>query len=254
MTPDKSDTPLLVPGDVITALGLLSRLPLPVTDGARAAQAAWAYPLAGLVLGALAALVGIIATALGLPSLAVALLVLAALVMLTGAMHEDGLADTADGLWGGWDRAARLEIMRDSRIGTYGVVALVLSLAARGAALWMLYEISTSAASLALLVSATLSRATMPVMMRALPHARTDGLSHRVGRVTTPTAALGAGVGIGIALLCLGTGLIAPLVFAALVSFGLALIAKRKIGGQTGDILGATQQLSEIAILFALIS
>lgn len=254
MTQQKSDPPLVEPGDLVAALSLLSRLPLPATDGTRTAAAAWAYPLAGALLGALAALVGALATGVGLPPLAVSLLVLATLVMLTGAMHEDGLADTADGLWGGWDRAARLEIMRDSRIGTYGVIALVLSLAARGAALWLLYDTSLGAATLALIASAALSRACMPVLMATQPHARHDGLSHRVGQVPMPTAALGAALALCVAVICLGTALIAPLLWAALVCWGIALIARRKIGGQTGDILGAAQQLSEIAILFALIS
>ncbi|MFK7938262.1 MAG: adenosylcobinamide-GDP ribazoletransferase [Roseovarius sp.] len=255
---EKSDAtptgPLLAPGDLITALGLLSRLPLPVIDGTRAAQAAWAYPLAGCVLGVLAAILGALITGLGLPPAIVALVVLAAMVMLTGAMHEDGLADTADGLWGGWDRGARLEIMRDSRIGTYGVIALMLSLAARWLALWMLFEAGLWAATAGLIASAALSRATMPVVMYALPHARTDGLSHRVGRVAGATAGVGIGIGVMAALICLGVGAIPAACAAVVAASTVAMIAKRKIGGQTGDILGASQQLCEIAVLFALVT
>jgi adenosylcobinamide-GDP ribazoletransferase len=118
----------------------------------------------------------------------------------------------------------------------------------------VLYDTNLSIATLALIASATLSRACMPVLMASLPHARRDGLSHRVGQVPMPTAALGAAVALGVAIICLGTELFTPLLCAALICWGLALIAKRKIGGQTGDILGAAQQLSEIAILFALIS
>ena len=114
-------------GDLRLALGLLTRLPLPSTpDMARGAQAAWAWPLAGLAPAALAALAMALGSALGvLPGVAAAL-GLAVSVMVTGAMHEDGLADTADGLWGGWTPERRLEIMKDSRIGAYGVIALIL--------------------------------------------------------------------------------------------------------------------------------
>ncbi len=254
MTQDKSDTSLIALSDPLTALSLLSRLPLPATDDARASEAAWAYPLVGFVIGALAAVIGAVAHGLGLPAALCALLALTALVMLTGAMHEDGLADMADGLWGGWDREARLEIMRDSRIGTYGVVALVLSLSARFAALWLLFESGPALASAALVGSGTLSRAAMPVLMAALPHAREDGLSHRVGRVTGLTASIAVAVASIIAVLTIGAGFFWAFIWGALVAFALAMIAKRKISGQTGDILGASQQLVEITVLFVLLA
>jgi len=134
---DRNDDGPIRTGDIPAAIGLLSRLPVPVdTDLAtrRGARAAWAYPLAGLVVGALAGLVAQVALWLGLPPSIAALLALAAMIAITGALHEDGLADSADGLWGGWDRARRLEIMKDSRIGTYGVLALGLTLLLRAAA------------------------------------------------------------------------------------------------------------------------
>ena len=125
---------LLAPGDIATATALLTRLPVPFTAD-RAAAAAWAYPVTGLFVATLAAAVASLALAFGLPPALAAGLVLAIQVIVTGAMHEDGLADSADGLWGGWTRARRLEIMRDSRIGTYGVLALVLVTGLRWAAL-----------------------------------------------------------------------------------------------------------------------
>lgn len=250
--PDDKNAPALIrASDPLTALSLLTRLPLPAQLNPRIAEAAWAYPLAGLVVASLGALVGLAALGLGLPSTLTALLVLAALVMLTGAMHEDGLADLADGFWGGWDRAARLEIMRDSRIGTYGVIALCLGLAARWSALWMLYEAGSAPATAALLSTAALSRASMPVLMATLPHARKDGLSHHVGRVSPRSAALGAALALICALALMGTAALPATLCAAAVLLGLATLAHHKIGGQTGDVLGTSQQLTEIAALFA---
>lgn len=253
--PDHKNTPALVrASDPLTALSLLTRLPLPSQSNSRTAEAAWAYPLAGLVVAGLAALVGLAALGLDLPAALAALLALAALVMLTGAMHEDGLADVADGFWGGWDRAARLEIMRDSRIGTYGVVALCLGLAARWSALWMLYDAGAAPATAALLSCAALSRASMPVLMATLPHARNDGLSHHVGRVLPWTAVLGAALALVCALALIGSAALPVMLCAAAVLLGLAALAHHKIGGQTGDILGAGQQLTEIAALFSCVA
>ena len=204
----KNETALVALSDIPTALGLLSRLPVPPADMERTAAAAWAYPVAGLILGALAALAGAIAHAFGLPSPLTALIALGFLILATGAMHEDGLADTADGLWGGWTRDRRLEIMKDSQIGTYGVVALVLSLAARWAALSLLYDIGSGIAAAALVTAATLSRAAMPLLMARLPHARAGGLSHSVGPVPERTAWLALAIAalVGTALLLLYHG------------------------------------------------
>lgn len=250
----KNDTQLAQLADIPRATGLLTRLPVPVGDTARGAAAAWAYPVVGLIVGGLAAVVGAVAFGLGLPAMLCALLSLATMVVVTGAMHEDGLADTADGLWGGWTREARLEIMKDSHIGTFGVLALVLAVAARWAALWLLFEVGVGVACAALVVAATVSRATMPALMTALPHARDTGLSHSVGNVPAGAAWIAGGLAALAALLLCGSAMLGVLFWAALVAFGIALIARRKIGGQTGDILGACQQVTEIAVLFSLIT
>ena len=247
-----SDTRLIRPADILTALGLLSRLPVPVHDDARQAQAAWAYPVAGLVLGGLAALLGLALSGLGLPPPLVALGALATLVALSGALHEDGLADAADGLWGGWTRAQRLEIMTDSHIGTYGVVALGLGLGARWAALWLLFAAGPAQAVPAILASAALSRAGMPALMAILPHARAGGLSRRVGSVRVRTAALAAGLAALVAWLLLGGVVFWALLWGGAALCGIAALARHKIGGQTGDILGASQQIVEITVLAVL--
>ena len=251
----KNDNPLATPQDVLIALALLSRLPVPEDQAwARQANAAWAYPLVGVVLGGLAGLTGLLAMGLGLPAPLVALITLTTLIILSGGMHEDGLADTADGFWGGWDIARRLEIMKDSQIGSYGVIALVLSLAARWVCLWLLWDAGSSAAIPAILAGAVLSRAAMPVLMATLPHARDTGLSHHVGRVSQSTALLGCGVAMAMALLLLGSSALWAAIGAALVVSGLAILARRKIGGQTGDVLGASQQLAEITVLACLLT
>lgn len=251
----KNDDALVLPQDVLHALSLLSRLPLPASDEAeRGARAAWAYPVAGLVLGALAAIVGLVAEGFGLPAPLSALLCVAFLVIVTGALHEDGLADTADGLWGGWTRERRLEIMKDSRIGAYGVIALILGLSARWAALWMLFEMGGTVAAAALVASASLSRAAMPAVMAALPHARDTGLSASVGTVLPATAAVAAGVAVLAAFLFTGSAAFGAVFWAAAATMLAVYTARAKLGGQTGDILGATQQIAEIAVLFSLVA
>lgn len=235
--------------DLVLAGLLLTRLPMPRLNSDAfedEARAAWAYPIVGLAIGLLALLVGALARLIGLGDVAAAGLMLATLVITTGALHEDGLADTFDGLWGGQDRARRLEIMRDSRIGTYGVLALVLVTGLRWVALATVAPIAVVAAAMA-------SRSAMVAVMAALPHARTDGQSARVGAPGGPVVALALGLGAAGTLIFVGLPGLLALLATALVVAGLAAIARRKIGGQTGDILGAVQVLSETALLLALI-
>ncbi|MCB1337233.1 MAG: adenosylcobinamide-GDP ribazoletransferase [Maritimibacter sp.] len=243
--------PLALPADIAEALALLTRLPV-LASGRRGAGAAWAWPLAGVAVALLAGLGGLAALWLGLPPGPAAALVLALQIALTGALHEDGLADSADGLWGGSDKARRLEIMKDSRIGSYGVLALGLALLARWSALVVLIEAGWFFAPL--LAAAALSRAPMAVLMAALPNARGAGLAAHVGRPGAPTAWLAIAVALALALAVTGTAFLAPALWIALTTLGLAAIARAKIGGQTGDILGASQQLAEIAALAAFAS
>ena len=170
------------------------------------------------------------------------------MALATGGLHEDGLADTADGLWGGRDTARRLEIMRDSRVGAYGVLALGLMLLLRFAALAALFE---AGQALLLIAAAAVARFGMAAMMALLPNARRDGLSQATGRPGPVPVAGALGLSILAAML---TGL--PLIcwLAAGLTLGwLAWQATRKIGGQTGDILGAGCLLAETAALTAAI-
>ena len=246
-----SDMLQLAAGDLIASLGLLTRLPLPATTVApRGGAAAWVWPVAGVIIGALAGMVAALALALGLTPWVAAALTMTATAMLTGAMHEDGLADTADGLWGGWDKARRLEIMKDSHIGSYGVLVLILVTLARWSALSAILAAGNHWA--AVVSVAALSRAAMAVLMAWLPNARASGLSSLVGRPSTHVAWLAVGLAGLICLLLIGWITFAMMAFAGFVCLGLGLIARAKIGGQTGDILGASQQLTEAAALCVL--
>ncbi|MEM9872014.1 MAG: adenosylcobinamide-GDP ribazoletransferase [Pseudomonadota bacterium] len=247
MNDDKSDIWLW---DVPLACVLLTRVPLPALPDrafAHSARAVWAYPLVGLLLGGAVAVLSVVLEALGLPAAVVAGLVLSALVLLTGAMHEDGLADTADGLWGGQNPARRLDIMKDSRIGTYGVLALVLAMGLR----WLGY---TDIGWAQLIAALVLSRAAMPALMASLPHARADGLSKSVGRPRRGPVAGAIALALALAVVLVGpVGLVAA-GGAAVAAGGMAALARAKIGGQTGDILGATQVVCELVVLFVFVA
>ncbi|MGB3178550.1 MAG: adenosylcobinamide-GDP ribazoletransferase [Albidovulum sp.] len=234
------------------AFMLLSRLPMGTIPGTAPTMAAsaWAWPLVGLAVGGIMALVSAAALWLGLPPLMAALLALSAGAISTGGMHEDGLADLADGFGGGRDRAAKLEIMRDSRIGSYGVIALVLALSFRGMGIATLAE--AGQAGFALIGIAAASRAILPAALILMPAARREGLGHSAAGTDQTPAIIAAALGFACLLpLGFGTAIVAgfTMILAALVLAGLAI---RQIGGQTGDVLGAMQQITECAGWLAL--
>lgn len=247
--PPIRDIALRLPGDLLSAFALLTRLPLPNHRGTGAGSA-WAWPLVGAVLGACGAALASGALWLGVTPGVTAVLVLALGAMLTGGLHEDGLSDTADGLFGGWTRDRRLEIMKDSRVGSYGVLALVLVTLARWSALTALLVYGGHWA--ALVATGAISRAPMALVMALLPNARGSGLSHATGRPAPGVAVVALGLAAGLALAVLGWSALGPLVVAAGIMVVLSVVALRKIGGQTGDILGALQQLVEAGCLTAL--
>jgi adenosylcobinamide-GDP ribazoletransferase len=171
-------------------------------------------------------------------------------IALTGALHEDGLADTADGFLGGDDRQEKLAILRDSRQGTYGVLAIVLSVLLRAAALAGIGDVIH--AGLALIAAHAASRAALPAAMMGLTPARPDGLGAMAGTPRAGGAIAAALIGAAIALAALGPmrGVIA-LCLAGVIVFAMAEFARRQIGGYTGDVLGAFQQVAEIVMLVA---
>ncbi len=241
----------------ITAVAVLTRLPVGAAqpadgaaqpaDGAIAA-ASWAFPLVGAGIGALAALAFLGAELLGCGDAPAALIALAAGLALTGALHEDGLADAADGFGGGGSPEEKLAIMRDSRHGSFGVIALVLSIGLRSAALATIGE--PIHAGLALIAAHAASRGALPPLMRILAPARADGLGAMAGRPSLPVAIIAGTLGGVIALAVLGpaTGAIALALSGGAVALA-AVLAHRQIGGYTGDVLGFFQQIGEIVML-----
>jgi adenosylcobinamide-GDP ribazoletransferase len=235
-------------GDVQSAMGLLTRLPLPAIDHPRGAQAAWAWPVVGGVVGGIAALVAWAMLAMGVPVGIAAGMVLVTQIVATGALHEDGLADTVDGFFGGWTKERRLEIMKDSHIGSYGTLALIVSVGLRWQAL-----IIVCTTPLAIIALASLSRAPMAMVMAALPNARGTGLAQSVGRPTRQVAVLAVLIGVLASLSTAGLMLTMTMVIAlTIATVAVMLTTKARIGGQTGDVLGATQQLCEVAGLVVL--
>ncbi|WP_119273611.1 adenosylcobinamide-GDP ribazoletransferase [Taklimakanibacter deserti] len=243
--------------DLAASFGFLTRLPIPGgVPSAPLAEAMRAFPVAGAVIGAASGLVLAGLASTGLPGLAAAGLTLAALAVLTGGLHEDGLADTADGFGGGQDRDGKLAIMRDSHIGAYGVMALVLGLLVKAACLGALAEGPATAVVALLAATGALSRALIVWLMASTPPARSDGLAHGAGQpsdFTSRKALLLGGIiaallilatwGLGPALVILGAG--------ALVAGLTRFLAMRQIGGHTGDICGALQFLVETAMIAA---
>ena len=217
-------------------------------SGAALAPAVWAFPIAGVIVGSIGALVYRLAERMGLPNWPAAALALAATMAVTGCLHEDGLADTADGFGGGTSRQSKLDIMRDSHIGAYGVCALVLSVLLRASAL---ASLSASALVVPALIAAhAAARAVMPVFMHYVPPARSDGLSAAAGRPVGERTALAAALGILILVLCLGplAGIEATILLAIAATL-LAWLSRSQVDGQTGDVLGAVEQVSEIVVL-----
>jgi adenosylcobinamide-GDP ribazoletransferase len=242
-------------GELSAAVLFLTRLPLPrhaqdsgaVSRGA-VSQAVWAFPLVGFVVGLIGAVVYAIADRLVQFSWPAAGLAIAATLLATGALHEDGLADTADGFGGGDTRERKLDIMRDSRIGSYGVCALAVSILIRASAVAGLTDPGLVAA--ALIAAHSGARAAMAAVMSVLAPARRDGLSFGAGQPSGPRAAIAVAIGLLIVIFCLGPAhaLVAVIVLAIVVAL-LAWLSVRQIGGQTGDVLGAVEQVSEIVIL-----
>lgn len=240
--------------DVKLAVVFLTRLPIPLPGeppaGALARAMLW-FPAAGALVGALGALAYALAFVCGASPWVGAVLALIATGWVTGALHEDGLSDTADGFGGGRDRARKLEIMHDSRVGSYGALALILSVGLRASALAAIADPWTVAG--ALIAAHALSRAVAPVLAVLLPAARTDGLGFLCGRPAGGEAAGAVALGLGIAVAVGGLEtmplLVAGTVAAAAVTASITL---RQIGGYTGDVLGAAQQAAEAIILVAL--
>jgi adenosylcobinamide-GDP ribazoletransferase len=237
--------------DLREATAFLTRLPVPRRDGPpNLARAYRAFPLVGAVIGAAIGAVDLLLPRIGLPAIAAAALALGSGALLTGALHEDGLADVADGFGGGRGKAGKLEVMRDSRLGTYGVLALLTAFVAKAGALSALPRTEVIVDMIA---THALARAPLAVLAATMPFARAEGLAASAGRPEPWISLIACVVAVVIGLVALpaGTAMVAVIVAAASAA-GLAVLARRQIGGQTGDVLGAAEQVCEVAVLLTL--
>ncbi len=235
------------------SLGFFTRLPVPawvVFAPEKLGQAARFLPLVGWIVG----LIGVAVYWLAVQVLPVDLAVvlsMAATIRVTGAFHEDGWADTCDGLGGGWTRTQTLAIMKDSRIGSYGTIGLVLMLLAKYLALVDLGADDDYPVIAAMLVAHPLSRLAAVSLMSMLDYARSDDSAKSAPVARRPTAAeLGIATLAGVFPLLLLSPREALVVLAlcAVIAPWAARIFARRLGGYTGDCLGATQQVAELAI------
>lgn len=238
--------------DMRLATGFFTRLPVSTPSGSLG-EAARAFPIAGLAVGAIGAAVYLLAFELGLSGLLAALLALSATVIATGALHEDGLADFADMLGVRGDRDRKLSIMRDSRIGSFGTLALGLTAAIKVAAI---IDLGAPGAVAGALIAAHVSaRATLPLVMRSLPLAKSSGLAADSGRPSASGTRWALVLALIIsALACSPICAIVALISAIAAAFIVAEVARRQIGGYTGDVLGAAEQFAELAILVNIVT
>ena len=242
----------LAPTDIAAAFTLLTRFPLPVDHaktGERAAHAAWAYPIVGAILGLIAGTIALTLATIGVQTGISAAIAIGALMLFTGALHEDGLSDCADGLGGGTTIQRRLEIMKDSRIGAYGAAALGAIILAR----WSGYDAIITVDWLwAFIAVGAASRLPMVLVMYAMPLARPDGLAATVGLVTAPIVLIATLLTLVICVLAIGLLGVPLILIAVLACLPLCYLAWRRIEGYTGDILGGCQQIAEVVALATL--
>ncbi|WP_249689364.1 adenosylcobinamide-GDP ribazoletransferase [Stappia sp. WLB 29] len=256
-----ADPVLRSAADLAACLRFFSRVPFPAVNRLddlsqlpAFSRAAWLVPVAGALLALPPALLLTLLGLTDLPPLAASLLAVAFAMTLTGALHEDGLADVADGFFGASRRERRLEIMKDSRIGAFGTLALVVCVGLRAVLLAALMErVGALSAALLLILAEAVSRAAMVGVWTALAPTRPDGLAAASGQPSSRAAT--AAVLLGLAAALAGLALLpaltvfAALLLAATAATGTALLARARIGGHTGDVLGATQQLTLIGLL-----
>jgi adenosylcobinamide-GDP ribazoletransferase len=242
--------------DLLLAAGFLTRVPLPAFDPGdrRLSRTGWCFPLVGAAIGAAGGLLALGALAFGLPVLACALAGLAGTALLTGALHEDGLADLADGFGGGRDKNAKISIMRDSRIGAYGVLALILATGLKASAIAAIVGDGDAAhVVIAMAIAHAGARGLIPPVTFWLPNASEEGLGAMAGQAKRSTVQIAMAIPAALLLILLpfSTAIMAGAA-GCLAAAAIATLARRQIGGYTGDVLGAVEQGAETAILLAL--
>jgi adenosylcobinamide-GDP ribazoletransferase len=234
-----------------TALVFFTRVPLmlPDYDEADLARSTRYFPLVGLLVGAFGALVFWLGDFL-LPLELAVLLSMVATLLLTGAFHEDGLSDAVDGLGGGWEKEQVLTIMTDSRVGSYGAIAIVLALLIKFQAL---SHLSAAMIPLALVAGHALSRFCAALVIATQSYVKPEGKAKPLATQITPGELLVAAVFGLLPLVLLDIRLLSALVPVTLVWFWFSAKIRSRIGGYTGDCLGAMQQLTEVAFYLGLL-
>ena len=242
--------------DIAHATAFLTRLPVPsAAFGNRPLDfrsCAWAFPIAG-VLGCLPAAFLVVSLPAGTSPFLLAVVAVLTTVVVTGALHEDGAADVADGFWGAHEPGRRLEVMRDSRIGTYGTLTLIGLILLKVAALASFTWAGVATIVAAVIGSTVVGKLALLAHWWSLPPARTEGLSERFGKPSAGGLFVAVGLGALIVLsLAVGTfglrtipALTLGLTFAVILTW----LARRKVGGRTGDTLGATAIAAECGFL-----
>lgn len=249
--------------ETMRALAFLSRWPVSPQwfDGYEGSlhDTVRGFPLAGILIALPSAIVILAGSVLDLPEFVTALLLVTTSIIVTGALHEDGLADVADGFYGGKTSERRLEIMKDSAIGSYGTLALIVSVLMRIAFYMDILSELSPAASIAVLAGTeAASRAVLVKFWQTLPSAREGGVADRAGTPTANAANFALAIGAAAFILTYGAAggpfaVIVPACLAALVFYGFSALCREKIGGQTGDTLGAMQQLATNSLLLGLV-
>lgn len=234
--------------DMALALQFLTRVPIRFRslDPARLSRASAWFPAVGLLVGGAAAGVYVlVAPHLGRPLAALASVL--SMILITGGLHEDGLADCADAFGGGWTCEDRLRILKDSRIGSFGALALIVSIAGR---ILLLANLPDGAVVKYLISAGVIARWTPLPLGALLKSARgPEGQGRRVvDGLSWPTAALGTVIAIAIVVLFLRASAWQPIVAVAIVTALSGMYYQRRLGGITGDCMGATIQISEIAV------
>lgn len=217
------------------------------------ADAVWAFPVVGLKLAIIIAGLLYLLSSIGLPPVLLALFAVFGMILLTGALHEDGVADVADGFGGGAGRDGKLKIMRDSYVGSYGVLALIFTVGLKTSFLAILFLGSFSLGVAAMVSAAVLARGTVPLLMAFMPLARSDGLASSAQKagLFPSLVALFLALATALFLLPFGLDFLATLV-ALLMTLAVGRLAQKQINGYTGDVLGASVVAAELAVLLTI--
>ena len=240
--------------DMMAAAMILTRIPVPWPEDLtpNTARSYWAFPLIGIAVAILPVFIGTALAASGLPLMAAAAVIVLGIIILTGGLHQDGLADLADGL-GGRDAQHRLQIMRDSSIGSYGTLALILTTIITIACLMRIGEDDLTLMAQSMMAVAAMSRGMMGLQRWLHPTPDNKGLASVTGRPDRNVMMIGMGFSLVLGVMFLSIPqVLAMMAVGGLMTLLLGRFMMSWLGGVNGDGLGATQQCTEATMLMAL--